>query len=629
MNANLIRYFNKALAEDGAEKNFKKVNEKSIPMGYIIQPACCTPDVVKFLIEEDYNPNSTFYKTWEEITSKTRFELFIDQVMHYASTYGTNYEGKTYLPNAAPEVLPFKAYKVIKSASKEEIFEDCLNMLQSGVALKSETINDLLEYIVEYGFLGKVDIDSIKNKEAQTIISLKLGILPKEPISMLRTIVYQYTNSAMLIKSNQVIETIKENDSKKVFEIDQLTYEQLKTLSSIFYRFKPIFLAMKNRRTASTINKIRRYAVKYHKPMQVGFWEKILSTPKEKQDLTLKLAEGNAEDLNNFKKIQLMQGIKERLASKSIEGRMFVIRNGKFFVRKGYKAPCDMSFLMRLYTILEKSVIKFLKTKSTVLYQIEDGVGSVQERPFEFKMPKYLNITAPSSEKNFVGNYPLGTSVKMSNTNNVIGIYWRNEWGTRDFDLHYLDLNGTHYGWNSAYTSADNDIIFSGDMVNADPEACEMFYVEKKVQDGIISVNKYNGDEKSKLKLFVARHDYKEGFAYHSKKDYERSRTVMVDPNDIVFEAMLDFSDQFEKKIALIKDNRIYLMDFNAGDRRVSNATANSIIQQQFILKADCFVDLRELLKAAGFKEYNEQSDYEPDMDFTNPSKDSLLKLFS
>ena len=87
MNTKLISMFHSALKEPGAEKNFAKVNEVAMKYGYIIHPECCTKDVAAWLKEQSFNPNATFYKEWEDITSKTRFELLVDQILHYAHCF--------------------------------------------------------------------------------------------------------------------------------------------------------------------------------------------------------------------------------------------------------------------------------------------------------------------------------------------------------------------------------------------------------------------------------------------------------------------------------------------------------------------------------------------------------------
>lgn len=638
MNTKLITMFHKALRENGAEKNFAKVNEVAMRYGYIIHPECCTKDVAAWLKEQSFNPNATFYKTWEDITSKTRFELLVDQILHYATTYGTDFAlGNGYVPNDEPVKIPYEQFKVILPASADEIFEQCMEMLKSGIALKSETVDVIVEFIKDYKFLSKVNLDEINNKEAQAVLSEKLGILPNDEFGMLRCIVYRYTGSAMLIKDTNTLYTIIGKNGyqwsrKGTFDFSALSDEQLKKLSRIFYRYKRIFLAMKDGRNNTAINKIRKYAKVYHKPLKKGFWEICLTKECQEQPTTaLAQAEKEVGSLNNYRKIQLMQAIKERLLGKDDTGKMFVIRNGKMFIRGDYKATCDAKYLIGLYKILETSVVEFLRTKLS---------------GYSVMLPKGIELSCPTSEKNFIGNYPFGSYIPMNGDHNVFGIYWRNEWGAHDLDLWYTDNRGNRYGWCSNYTDGKT-IVFSGDMTNAEPEATELFYLGKEVTEGNIGVNVYGGANRCKMKLFVANEDCCDALNGRRGYSWERRNTnpYMCNPNNIVFESEIEFKDGGLKKVGTVSDGKIVLADLSAGSQRVSTSTAADIIQKQMKNKVESYIDLKPLLEKAGVDVIYEPKmvpdpedeskmipldadDYEL-VDLSNPSRDDLIKLFS
>ena len=604
MDIKLIRMFNKALP--GEEVDYEKIAEAATRAGYIVDPKCATVDVLKFLREQRMNPNSTFYKTWDDIVSKSRLELYLDQIRHYASTYGNvetesviaqattkgtvdveyGIKGNGYVPNAEPPVVDYTKFRVIKAASEEEIQDDILAMFESGSAMSSDTIDVCIDFLKENNFLKKIDIDSIKNKEAQTIIAVKTKKYPNDEFGLLRAIVYTYTGSAMLIKDRISINTIKGVNGftpKEYFDFAILSEKQLTLLSRIFLRYKPLFLAMKGYEdNAKYINKIRRLAVKNHKPMQKGFWETVL-TLNEGVDKKARLhsAKSKISELNNFRKVQIMQSIRERMIGKNMDGKMYVIRNGKMFVREGYVPTIDLEYLMNLYNILKDALVESLKAKATSFYV----------RP-------ELHLACPTSEKNFLGNYPMGTSVEFGDSDNVIGVYWRNEWGTRDFDLHVLDSKGYQFGWNSAYSSAD--VIYSGDMTNADPEAAELFYFKNGVPDGVVNLNKFNGSDISHYRLFVAKEKMTEKLG-RSQSRWREELDFMCDPNNIVFEAMLDFNGGGQQTVAYLHNSRLYLMQLHSGYGRVSTRTNNGIIQQANKVKADSYIDLIPILEEAGF----------------------------
>lgn len=610
MNKQLISMFNVALKGD--KTNFAKVNAESMKAGYFIHPDCCTREALAWAISQKVNFNSTFYKTWNEITTKSRFELFADQIIHYCTTYGTDFSiGNGYVPNDNPIVIPFEKFKVIMPVSEEEVFEKIMNMFKSGIALKPETINIFVEYFEDYNFLDKVNLDEIKNKETQAIISNKIGKLPSDEFGMLRAIVYGYTGSAMLIKDKKTISIIKQKNpfGKGIFDFSTLTNEQLKKLSRIFYRYKPLFLAMKNKRDAAAINKIRKLAKVHHKPLVKGFWEICLTKQGD-----LKTAEEKVGELNNFRKIQLMQSIKERLLSKDDKGKMFVIRNGSIWVEENYKSNDDINYLISLYKILEKSL-----------------TDSISAKACKIRLPKSLKLVCPTSEKNFIGNIPMGSYIPMENKHNMFGIYWRNEWGARDLDLWYTDMDGNRFGWCGSYYDEENDIIFSGDMTNASPEATEIFYFSQNCHDGNIGVNIYSAHHnKPKFRLFVANENENGKFENRRRE----TDAYMVDPNNVLFSTEIEFDNSYGlKKIGIIHNNKIFFVDFGAGAGRVSSEKAADIINRQMIKKVESCVGLRNILHKAGFTilEDDDIIDSENEdiiLDFTNPSKDDLIDLF-
>ena len=641
INLKLITMFNVAPTASEDKLSFLEVNAESAKYGWIIHPDCCSKTTLAWVkAEAKTNYNKTFYKKWEDITSKTRIELLADQLVHYATTYGMGFTaGNGYVPNQSPDVeIPYQSFKVIMPATDEEIYNRCIKMLQSGIALESETLNILIDYIVKeerylkYG----LNIDTIKNKEAVIMLMDATNIYGADPFNMLRYFVFKATGKAMLIKDRRTIQTIKENANKVDFT--RLSETECNILASVFYRFKPLFLAFKHTAgvesakvfqneafrkaasklkaavvgkptNASVINHIRRLAVSAHKPFKPGFWETIITEEKPLAEVADRLAK---DGITNFKKITLMQAILAKLQNAS--GKMYVIRNGKMWVREDApKVSQNMNtYLMRVYGMLEDSIVNTIKDKAcTVRY------------------PKNVNLTVPTSEKNFIGNYPFGTSVDMGDDHNVIGIYWRNEWGTRDFDLHLADINGYSYGWNASYADKGNKIIFSGDMTNAEPEATELFYISKTCPDCKVSVSQFSGSPKSQFKFFVARENRSnmKDRGYYADRGHE---CPMCDPNNIKAEFIIPVDGERDKQCALIVDNKVYLMDLTQGGGRVPNQKYAQVYVENLKNKCRSFVDLKPILEKAGFT-FVEDGDEKTEvaLDLTQLSKDTLIDLFS
>lgn len=640
----IISMFN--VAPEATNENrlsFEEVNKESSKYGYLIHPDCCSDITLQWVKDvARTNYNKTFYKKWEDITSKTRFELLIDQLLHYASTYGTNFtEGNGYVPNDGPNVeIPFENFKVIMPATDREIYDRAVGMFTSGIALEADTVDTLSDFVLYHvknsGF--ELDVDKIKNKEVQVKFCDELDVTPKDAFALLRYLIYKATGKFMLIKDRATIKALKENHDK--YSIVGLTQEQKISLASIFYRFKPLFLAMKSSEgtsksmmteafkkaaakvgiksltkvtNASVINEIRRLAKTYHKPFKAGLWETVLCEEKDLDQVKAHLG-----DITNFKKITLMQGILAKL--QKCNGKMYVIRNGRMWVDENYKPKKDKtSYLMSLYGLLEQSIVDSIKSKAGLVV-----------------VPKNVNFTIPTSEKNFIGNYPFGTSVDLGSKNNVIGIYWRNEWGTRDFDLHMYDLEGHSYGWNSSYTNSKNTVIYSGDMTNAEPEATELFYFSKAVDSAKVSVNQFSGQPKSQFKLFVATEDMTSKLGSTGYGRRTSGNVVMCDPNNVKAEFIIPVDNESCKECALITDNKVHLMDLTSGNGRVPNSKYSKVYLEQLEIKSRTFIDLNDVLVKAGFTLVNEvpevaEGETAPKvvLDLTNPAKDDLIKLFS
>lgn len=604
MYAELTEYFHKGIVSDELKKiDFAALNSKAVLFGYVIHPDCCNEAVDEWLDTLTLDYNSTFYKEWDDVLNKSRFELFLDQILHYATTYGTGFSlGNGYVPNDGGTVPAFKELKVIEPITEQEMYNKCIDVLNSGIALKESTGTVLSEF-VEF-FVKKVGFDEdaiismltdIKNKEVQSRLSVRFGLFPNDEFGILRCLMYLYTGSSMLIKSREFINLIRRSAQKNSY-ISRLKKNQLVILSRIFYRFKPLFIAMKNEETAYTVNSLRRLAKSNHRPFNIGFWENIISTRRPLEDVCNRL-----EELDNFRKIRLLMLVRERIMFETKSG-VFKIRNGKMFVRENYSPKYDLVWLGDLFLTIKASLVNSLKKKACSV-----------------RIPKNINIVLPTSEKDFVGNFPFGSSFKMSE-NNVVGVYWRNEWGTNDYDLSMIDMNGRLLSWRGSYYNSDNSLVFSGDMTNAEPEASEMFFIKNEAPDSVIKLNKFRGNDKSKFRFF---------YANEIPSNYNNLMNYMVDPNNVKFDTMVDFEGPGEKTIGVIFDNEFYFMDFKTGYSRVSSSGkyVNTVIDS-FKRKAKCFIGLEEILRNAGFT-ICDDPEKDVDIDFTKLEKDTLIKLLS
>jgi hypothetical protein len=80
-----------------------------------------------------------------------------------------------------------------------------------GIALKEETIDDVLNILhndLEYDFTGK---ENIRNKEAVIKIADQYDIYPENPVEFFRYVIYKTTQTTLLIKNDELIDLIKQS----------------------------------------------------------------------------------------------------------------------------------------------------------------------------------------------------------------------------------------------------------------------------------------------------------------------------------------------------------------------------------------------------------------------------------
>lgn len=597
------------------------IMKDGIKRGYLIHPACDASHVSHFLATRDMQYNSTFYKTWSDVTNKSRFELFVDQVLHYMTTYGTDFSEEAYIPNVNPEEPAWNTYKVISPITYDDLYIKCLGMLQAGIALKSETVAPLTDYIITYARMNDIDpdIDSIKNREAMVILCDALGLLPRNGDRLFAHIIYKTTGQTMIIKNRDTRNRIQMkmnyagDEIKKLWK--SLNENQMIALAGVYNRYKELFLSFKNHRDPmmnKIINKIGHLSKKHHKPMTRGFWETLLT--KETYNPT-EVAE-KAKTATNFKLIQVMQSIRERLLLAAGMGdNLYIIRNGKIFMKENNYSVVNSKYFTweEIYQILKDQLIENLSKKACTV-----------------RFSDKFNLACPTSEKNFIGDVPMGSYATLENEG-VFGIYWKNEWGTRDFDLSYNDIAGNRIGWNSAYYNDRQNIVYSGDITNAPDGANELMQFKNGCPDGIIYVNRYNGEQNSKFKLFFGKDDAKNVNRYELSGSY-----YMVDPNKVILETMVTQTDAAEMMVGVILENRVHFVTLSCGYTQVAQATRRLTnnrkvdtegLTQMLKRKAISMIDLKEILLAAGFTE--PKKDETPEIDFTTLDRSTLIELFS
>lgn len=565
--------------------------------GFIIEPnALWAKDrIIHYYTQEKLGGNDlnkTFHKSWKKIKDSTRFELLVHQIMHYITTYGSDFQAEMYIPQELLDVPDLKlTYKVIKAYTYGEMITKCLDLLKSGMALAEETVDDLITILSDelgYTFNGK---EGIRNKEAVVKIAEIYGVYPDDPVEFLRFVIYRTTNTTLLIKNGALIKLIEDSSFNPGTLLKKYGLERL---AAIFNRFKPLFLAYK-KRCPKTINKISKLSKTHHKPMVTNALNEVTQRKLTKEDHHWF---ENATPFALFKALSACYTRKQ-----GQEAFVYRIRSGKSWVTESQ---------------IDKKVNKY--NYEIILNYLKERFPLTGVKIF---LPEDVEYALPTSEKMYVGNIPTGT--RFSGKKLAVGIYWENDWGAHDLDLSGMNINGK-VGWNSRYRQGGTNLMFSGDITNAPNGAVEYLYADKGLSDPTLVMNNvYSGDEQAGYKIIVGRGD-------KISKDY------MMNPNNLFVDIRTE-SVQKQTVLGIFLPaeewQSFVLLNFGAGHTHVSDNspisdTATKALYQQWS-KPLTFKKVVEKLGAEIIQESDIGDYVEIDHDFSldKLEKDSFIKLFS
>ncbi|WP_139419474.1 hypothetical protein [Chryseobacterium mulctrae] len=579
-----LKLFNAVLARKSNEKPF--ISDE----GFIIESDAlwAKKEIISYYSKEKLNGNDlnkTFHKSWQKIKESSRIELLIEQINHYISTYGSDFQNEIYIPKEVLNVPDLKlTFKVIKAYTQEEMQEKCLSLLKSGIALKEETIDDLLYILhteLEYDFTGK---ENIRNKEAVIKIADRYDIYPENPVEFFRYVIYKTTRTTLLIKSNDLIDDIKKSKFNPTYLFENFGLEKM---AEIFNRFKPLFLAYKNR-APKTINKISKLSKVYHQPLISNPLNNATNILLENSDLHW------LENATPFALFKALSACYSRIYGQNTF--VYRIRNGKSWTKRGTATSVN--------ELNYDFILNYLKSKY-----------NLSEKKFYF--PKDVAFGLPTSEKMFVGNIPTGT--RFYGERLAVGIYWEDAWGANDLDLSGLNIAGK-IGWNAAYNQDNGQLMYSGDMTSAPNGAVEYLYANKYLNTLTLVMNSvFSGDANCGYKIVIGKGD-------------DISYDYMMNPNNLFAEAKCNsVQKQTILGMLLPKDGKqcFVLLNFGAGNSHVSGTSevstmaTNALYQQWYEL-----ISFNHLIEKLGAIITSEKEEADFDFSLETLEKDSFTKIF-
>lgn len=579
-----LKLFNAVLSKESHKSPF--ISEQ----GFIIESnAVWAQDrIINYYTREQLNGNElnkTFHKSWKKIKTSTRYELFVEQIKHYISTYGSDFKDEIYIPEEILEIPDVKiTYKVIKAYTKEEMTEKCLALLKSGIALQEETINDVLSILVDelkYNFTGK---EGIKNKEAIIKIADMYGVVPSDTMEFFRYVIYRATGQSLLIKNEDMIKALKNSNFNPSLQFEKFGLEKL---SEIFNRFKPLFLAFK-KKCPKTINKIAKLSKEHHKPM--------VQNPLNSATSRL-LTEKDIHWLDNATVFALFKAISA--CHTRADGQyafVYRIRNGKSWTTENKISHVAAKNLDFLIEYLGK---RFNFTKKKIY------------------IPNEIEFALPTSEKMFVGNIPTGT--RFYGEKMAVGVYWRDEWGARDIDLSGINIGGK-VGWNSDYNQGNGSLMYSGDITSAPNGAVEYLYANKGLNSAtLVQSNVFSGKPDCEYKIIVGKGD-------NINKDYMMNPEKLfadIKCKSVQKQTILGMFIPKEKKQSFV------LLNFGAGHARVSgNSKMSDVATAALYSQWNNAFTFNDLLFLLGAKMVFKPEDADYNFSLDSLQKDSFTKIF-
>lgn len=524
------------------------IDENDLPMSSV--PRSIAQTAISFYGYNNETFNRTLIESFAAVANMPRDEFYLTQILHYLTTYGTNFTtpfvvgARTFTPEET------KALKItiIRAESASRSLERINELFATTIAPKAQNIH----YYRTLAPFTTIAPEEVKSRELMIIMCAERNIRPSDPEMLFRYLVYCATNETLIIKNQQLIIKIKNsmrNNSEYVRLINSLTEDEMKALASIFYRYKPLFLAFKTPGTASVINKIRRLAVKYHKPQSANTIKNFVNLNSEEQAAIIARAT-NRELIKLYNALVVPSGT-----------RLFQIRNGKIWVREEEKeGKVSIGLLDK---ICAASAIGIELHKRLKNY-----------RGMTVYIPRGISYAVPYSEKQFSGVIPWGTAINATDEENAftIGVHWVNDPDESgcDLDLH-AHTPTKHFGWNSDYISVDGEIIYSGDMTNAPAPkgAAESFYINNVNEPVILTLNAFRAKSNKQFQFFMTK----------GEDDEMRERATFDASKLISAPLPLAFADKSSLSLGIFNNKTFYVYGGNVAEGAVPSRNYPKFIE--------------------------------------------------
>ena len=541
--------------------------------------------------------NNPFHAAWDKVANADYRQLIVEQALHYLSTYGRESFGL----GAAP-VVPTESFEL---PDNQPLPVESLTILRM---VDAEVANDIVEHtLTTVAAPHKNDMvfyntycenttllpEKVKSNELRTLLYTVKNLYPEDEDEFVRYLLYRSIGSTLVIKNKKTIKTIKNamKDNKiEFFVLAGFQKANLPKLARNFLRLKPIYLAFKTPVTASYINKIRRLADTYHKPMSDLRVANL-------SNLFYQGENGKAKKV--IEKMSMRELIKVRNftnMNRIYQGSVieaYNIRNGKIHLEEGKDRTVGFVGADAMDEVLVQELCNRTNHKLA---------GKI------FFIPSYIDYCAPVSEKQFIGNIPYGTKFSFPNTVSL-GIFWENYKNERtDLDLH-LTTPSNAFGWNGSYRDGKRTVLYSGDMTDATNGAAEAFYANYSKLDEpyILSANNFTGMPDVPFKFICTE----SRFEASTRTMWGPLATCPIDISKTLFPPIdLKFKDTNSQTIGFGHRNTFYFCGGELNSGIIPDRSKYREYMDALIARTSTSMSLRVLLLMAGARVVTE-SGYE------------------
>lgn len=496
-----IKLFNKVLQGDSTANCVDRTLYKKAFVDYqlVLSPKADVRRIAAYLTTIP-SKFVTFHKDFEAVRNTPNCVLYIEQLAHYASTYGTNHTEEMYLPSQGLCNITYSGERFIDTITKEELRDKLEKLIYGNVALSTDDMNDAMELVDELGF--PLHTSMCANREMAIRIALRNNETPRTNDEAMRMINYIVTGNSTVIKNQDTIALYKLNVNSHFSKVKGLLDKlDMIYMAKVFNRYKPLFLAMKKSdgRMISYVNRLSKLSKRYHAPFVAPF-ETIFLTRKFIAD-THKESGGTAyfnivdrisRGATVFQLEKYIRAARKRInATTNFTIDVYNIRNGKQFIK-----PNDEQ--IREYNNIDLNHL-YNQVRRILMNELHYRL----DRKLPNGVKTNLNLTIPTSLKDCVGSIPYGTSIDFGKNDNIqVGIHWTDEECGQDLDLS-INGDGFQVSWNT--NQMDGGIVHTGDMTSALPEATEMISFQKSIGRGRVIVTPYSCKPNAKFTFFIAR----------------------------------------------------------------------------------------------------------------------------